>query len=463
MKKMIFVFGVQLISIIGFAQCIQQVKTGKNHIVVLDDKGYLWTGGSNESGELGDGTVENKKKFHKIGDMTWKQIFVREGINLAIRSDGTLWGWGSNFSGQLGDGTKTSRLSPVQIGTDNNWKSISIGSYHCMGLKTDGTLWGWGLNEDKQLGSWITNIEELSPVQIGTDSTWTNVFAGIRSNRAVKEDGSLWKWGLVGEPDLKKVLVDGIKQVGTEYNWKRITGTERYFFGYKTDGTLWRWGSNEISYLGGENGNLIKLNDAKLWVELVYSDYDDHALMIKDDGSLWSVGDNNFGQLGDGTTERREHFIQIGNEHKWKAVAVGENFSAAISEDNRLFTWGANDYGQLVDGKESGDGPSLDEADRVLPNQVGTEVCLLGTHDSNLKKKIMVYPNPTHRDITIDFGEVLFEAATATVYNSLGQIVSQKTIQKPTEIVPIEGTSGVYFVKINFPNGETINHTVLKK
>jgi alpha-tubulin suppressor-like RCC1 family protein len=60
---------------------------------------------------------------------------------IALMTDGTLWAWGDNLSGQLGDGTIEDKYTPVQIGTDSDWESVSAGSIHTTALKTDGTLW----------------------------------------------------------------------------------------------------------------------------------------------------------------------------------------------------------------------------------------------------------------------------------------------------------------------------------
>ena len=67
---------------------------------------------------------------------------------VSLNSDGTLWAWGDNKYGQLGDGTVVDRWSPVQIGTDTDWSQIALssGAWHTIALKSDGALWAWGYN-----------------------------------------------------------------------------------------------------------------------------------------------------------------------------------------------------------------------------------------------------------------------------------------------------------------------------
>ncbi|MCL2608119.1 MAG: Ig-like domain-containing protein, partial [Methanomassiliicoccaceae archaeon] len=116
-------------------------------------------------------------------------VSTGNGHTMAIKEDGTLWAWGSNSSGQLGDGTNIERLSPIQMGSDK-WKSVSAGGSYTMAIKEDGTLWAWGYNIYGQLGDGTTT-QRTSPVQIGSD-TWKYVSAGSAHTMAIREDGTLW-------------------------------------------------------------------------------------------------------------------------------------------------------------------------------------------------------------------------------------------------------------------------------
>jgi len=101
------------------------VSAGTNHTMAIREGGTLWAWGQNGSGELGDGTGINRSSPGQIGnESNWASVFASSGDpifswgnghTLAIRTDGTLWVWGSNDSGQLGDGTMTNRLYPFRI------------------------------------------------------------------------------------------------------------------------------------------------------------------------------------------------------------------------------------------------------------------------------------------------------------------------------------------------------------
>ena len=64
------------------------------------------------------------------------------------KTDGSLWAWGMNEYGQLGQGNKTHQSSPVQVGSDETWSTINGNNHWAAAIKTDGTLWTWGLNHN---------------------------------------------------------------------------------------------------------------------------------------------------------------------------------------------------------------------------------------------------------------------------------------------------------------------------
>jgi alpha-tubulin suppressor-like RCC1 family protein len=75
-----------------------------------------------------------------------------------------------------------------------------------------------------------------------------------------------------------------------------------------------------------------------------------HSVGIMQDGTLWTRGRNDAGQLGNGTTLDRAIKVQIGIGSQWSATAAGLRHTLAVRSDGRLFAWGDNDLGQLGDG-----------------------------------------------------------------------------------------------------------------
>ena len=102
----------------------------------------------------------------------------------ATKTDGTVWSWGYNNMGQLGQNDRTARSSPTQIGTDTTWDDISAGVNSTFGTKTDGTLWSWGRNASGG-GALNDNVKYSSPVQI-PGTKWTNVEGSFYGGYALK-------------------------------------------------------------------------------------------------------------------------------------------------------------------------------------------------------------------------------------------------------------------------------------
>ena len=86
-------------------------------------------------------------------------------------------------------------------------------------------------------------------------------------------------------------------------------------------------------------------------------------MALKQDGTLWSWGNNGYGQLGDGTTTTRLARAEIGTETTWWAVAAGSYHTLALKADGTLWAWGTNWNGQVGDGSRT---------DRHAPIQVGS-------------------------------------------------------------------------------------------
>jgi alpha-tubulin suppressor-like RCC1 family protein len=86
-------------------------------------------------------------------------------------------------------------------------------------------------------------------------------------------------------------------------------------------------------------------------------------MAIKTDGSLWAWRSNTAGALGDGTTERRRYLpVRIASpSSNWVSVATGSSHTVATKSDGTLWTWGEGNYGELGDGTTE---------DRNVPVQV---------------------------------------------------------------------------------------------
>lgn len=209
-----------------------QVSCGNYHTSFINASGQLLSMGYNAVGSLGDGsTIRKSAAVQTIaGGTNWKQVAAGGDRTCAVKVDGTLWGWGSNNYGELGDGTVTSKSSPVQTVTGGtNWKNVSCGETATGAIKTDGTLWMWGFNGSGQLGD-NTVTSRSSPVQtVAGGTNWRQVNPSGNFCAAIKTDGTLWTWGFNDRGQLGDgTTVNKSSPVQTARggtNWKTVTCT----------------------------------------------------------------------------------------------------------------------------------------------------------------------------------------------------------------------------------------------
>ena len=114
--------------------------------------------------------------------------------SLAVRSDGTVWAWGSNDFGQLGDGSTTDRTSPVQVSSISTAVAVAGGSHDSYALLANGTVMGWGLNVLGEIGDGTTT-QRLIPVTVPGLSNVTSIVAKGVHVYALRSDGTVWAWG----------------------------------------------------------------------------------------------------------------------------------------------------------------------------------------------------------------------------------------------------------------------------
>ena len=309
---------------------------------------------------LGDNTTTNRSSPVQTaaGGTNWKQVSCGYYYAAAIKTDGTLWTWGHNSNGGLGDNTTTDRSSPVQTAAGGtNWKQVSGGQSHTAAIKTDGKLWTWGWNNTGQLGD-NTLTDRLSPVQtIAGGTNWKQVAGGLYHTAAIKTNGELWSWGWNGVGQLgTNTAADRsspVQTIAAGTNWKQVSCGQSYTAAIKTDGTLWTWGFNNYGQLGD---NTLTNRSSPVQTTAAGTNWKQvaggaaHTAAINTTGELWTWGYNGGGQLGDNTDTSKSNPVQtIAGGTNWKQVAGGSNHTAAIKTDGTLWIWGHNSNGGLGD------------------------------------------------------------------------------------------------------------------
>lgn len=308
--------------------------------------GPLYAWGANGYGQLAQNNVTYRSSPVQVGaESTWLKISAGYTHVAAIKSDGTLWGWGRNINGEIGNNNVVTMSSPVQVGSLTTWSHVTCGIWHTTAIKSDGTLWSWGKNSQGQLGTGnTTNFS--SPVQIGALTDWAIAQAGSYFTLAVKTDGTLWSWGNGNFGSLglgNTTFYSSPKQVGALTNWAYplISGGAEGSGATKTDGTIWSWGKNNHGQLG--TGNTTYYSSPKqvgaLTNWLYYYRYSENSAAIKTDGTIWTWGRGVFGAIGDNTDISRSSPVQVGTG-TWRSIVTGEGYTIAVKSDFSLWSWG---------------------------------------------------------------------------------------------------------------------------
>ena len=313
--------------------------------------------------------------------------FYTASSNFLLEADGSLWVWGSNWGGQLGTGNISPQFAPVQI--LDNVVYISENGFYA--IKADNSLWGWGFEPNP---SWNPDLfmwqyRPAAPRKLMEDVAVA--FPSEIRDFVIRTDGSLWalnddrragqSWSRT-VPDVESEAVRILDHVSDIYIDQ--------FFTYilQCNRRLWTLRGDDLNHLvdeviaihpphanahTGSMGNaLIIQTDNSLWstrprvgagdapqnithllddVVMVYRS-NNSDFIFQSDGSLWAMGDNSSGQLGDGTPRHRftepvfikENVVSVHRPEWWA------EHTFAITTDGGLWGWGANGWGQLGDG-----------------------------------------------------------------------------------------------------------------
>lgn len=330
---------------------------GNDHLLAFKADGSLWGLGRNDEAQLGDGTLNEPAAFVRVpipGEVV--AVATRFDHSVALTRDGAYYTWGENNSGQLGLGfANTPQPVPLQVGADTNWAFVGFGQTFAVGLKSDGTLWTWGSNFDGQLGLGTTTGQS-APVQVGAESTWSRVAAGNTHVLAVKQDGTLWGWGQNGWGQLGLDPAQTYRQlmparIGAEQDWSAVAAGYSHSLALKADGSLWSWGGNDRGQLGDgttqSRQTPTRVGADNDWQFVTTGGIPGRSsFALKQDGSLWAWGENRAGFdfpntdfLGVGDTTNRLQPTRIGTDSFWRAVAVGFPLKRLIKADGTLWTW----------------------------------------------------------------------------------------------------------------------------
>ena len=213
----------------------------------------------------------------------------------------------------------------------------------------------------------------MSGWEPGSCVTDIAIAAGGYHTVALRADVTVWAWGwndygALGDgtwtDSNTPVQVVGPGGAGNLEDIIAIAGGYHHTIALKSDGTVWTFGANDAGQLG-DGTNTHRITPVQVFGEggsgfltdvsaIAGGHY--HTIALKSDGTVWAWGNNFHGQLGDNTTTSRHTPVQvhgegdIGNIEDMSAIAAGYRHTIALKADGTVWAWGHNGYGQLGDG-----------------------------------------------------------------------------------------------------------------
>jgi alpha-tubulin suppressor-like RCC1 family protein len=338
-----------------------QVAAGSQYTCAVLSGGHVDCWGRNDEGQLGNGTYSERSstpvEVQGISDAT--QVTAGEDHACALLSGGRVDCWGRNDEGQLGNGTTVSSDTPVEVQGVSDATQVTAGEDHTCALLSSGRIDCWGDNEFGELGNGTDSDRSSTPVEVQGISDATQVAAGDGYTCALLSGGRVDCWGenafgelgngLSGRVSHAPVGVQGISDA------TQVTAGERYTCALLSGGRVDCWGENEFGELGDGRTErsdtpveVQGINDA---TQVMAGSVDTCAALS--DGHIDCWGENQFGDLGDGTTERSDTPVEVQGINDAIQVAAGGSHTCAVLSGGHIDCWGSNKTGQLGNGKQA--------------------------------------------------------------------------------------------------------------
>jgi alpha-tubulin suppressor-like RCC1 family protein len=299
------------VAVTGLGSPVQAIDAGGDHTCALTSAGGVECWGLNSSGQLGDGTTHDRSVPVAVSGLASGVTAITAGANhtCALTDTGAVECWGFNLRGQVGVATNADTSTPLVVsGLDRSVQAIVAGDYHTCALMTSGAVYCWGADEASELGDGKTDDRSTPVAVAGLAGGVTAISAGYQHTCALTGAGGVECWGF-------------------------------YFLSLSRNGA-----SDESSTpvaIAGVDGGVVAISSG---------DY--HTCAVTGAGGVECWGSNDYGQLGDGTSQSSSTAVAVaGLASGVTAVSGGDfEYTCALTNIGQVMCWGINDYGQLGDG-----------------------------------------------------------------------------------------------------------------
>lgn len=235
-----------------------------------------------------------------------------------------------------------------------------------MSYTIDRPVYAWGCNASYQLGN--TGTSRSSPTSIfGGILNWSQVSSGASHTMTIRADATAWGWGSgdFGKLGNNNTFGNCTRSpgcvVGGFSDWQQVSAGGAHTFGLRSNGSVWTWGLNNCGQLGNNStfnaGSPVSVVGGFTdWCQVSagWGDGDAGArpfgLAVRTNGTAWGWGSNSYGQLGSYAGVNLSSPVSVvGGFTDWCQVKAGSCFSLGLRTNGTAWGWGRGNNGQLGD------------------------------------------------------------------------------------------------------------------
>ncbi len=328
-----------------------------------------------------DGVLDRvvKPPFGASINLSWAELAPGSNVSIRSYSQANLDAAGLTSVDNVTSTTKylherTTRLAFLGLEASD----IDAGDDHTCAL-VSGSVYCWGFNEDGQLGD-ATDAERYTATKVVASGDFTNTdvkqIVVANAFTCALENGSVYCWGgnsngrvgsdTDGDPALVPTKVQSFSGGFQNSNVTQISASDRHACAI-TGGSVYCWGRNSNGQLGDGSTNSTSQATKVAAVQGVFANTSVTAVSAGDEhtcalsgGSAYCWGQNDDGELGDGTSDSSGSPVKVVNvsggftNTNVTALSAGDGFTCAIAS-GVAYCWGLDEFGKLGNGEDADD------------------------------------------------------------------------------------------------------------
>ncbi len=432
------------------------------------------------SGVMGSVNTDIKQYYRNIeievlpqGGTVVPKVESGNGFTTSLKADGTVWTWGQNIYGQLGIGNTDLYNEPQKVtiikgtitnsdGTITNVeetiKDIAVGNYHVLALGETGKVYAWGLGNCGQIGIGKT-YNQYTPVVVtnlsGEELTdIVKIEAHEEISFAITSKGEVYAWGKGYQGRAQKLdTIDNVIDVTSKYvlagDGKVYNIATKDAFGITdiivdldegTDHTVMLTNTGKAYSIGDNtygqlaDGTNVSSTDTLVEVKKTATDVftdikeikagDKNTVIVQNDGSVWVSGINDNYELGIDNSQTLDKSLPLQNTNISNAIfaTAGDNHITVIKDDGSVYAWGNGKLGQLGNRKNS---------NSINPVMVGDYIVR-----TNTNKVVLGINDDAIIEGNVEYFNIFNSSAINITYNTKDQTVASLLTPLHGEVTP---------------------------